>query len=617
MNPASWKTKNQGNLKEREGHCRVSSNHLESHYRLGSWVSHQRVSKDKLSDDRIRRLDELGFVWDALTEKWEEGFSALSKYKEREDHCRVPGNHLESHYRLGQWVSKQRSSADKLTEDRRMRLDELDFVWEALEDHWEEGFSALLKYKEREGHCRVSTNHLEDGYRLGLWVAYQRQKEQILSPCRKLRLEKLQGWSWNLFVTKWDYGYKQLKVFSEKENHSIVPYNFRTAEGFNLGGWVVKQRSDFDSMSLERKTKLESLPGWSWHVLSDQWEKGFAGIKEYADQTGHCRVPISYKTDDGYKLGTWVSTQRLKIDSIPDERVHRLVSLPGWSWDPHSERWEEGFSHLTAFVASEGHSQVYARFKAQNGYQLGNWVSTQRLAKEKLSIERQSRLEMLQGWSWDPITDLWNKRFLQLCDLASQRQSSIIPSSLQLSDGTSIGTWVSLQRSKRADLTEEQTKQLESLPSWSWDIQADRWNTGFEQLEDFLKSNGHLNVPAKYISENGFKLGQWVGIQRGNADRMPTVRKQLLESLLGWVWNAKDASWEEGLRHLKTYIQMFGNANVKQGFIDDEGFRLGRWVSYLRKLGAKGISQHRREQLEAIPEWIWQPLLMGEYWHGT
>ena len=36
-----------------------------SGYRLGSWVAHQRSGKDTLAAERIKRLDALGFVWDA------------------------------------------------------------------------------------------------------------------------------------------------------------------------------------------------------------------------------------------------------------------------------------------------------------------------------------------------------------------------------------------------------------------------------------------------------------------------------------------------------------------------------------------------------------------------
>ena len=50
---------------------------------------------------------------------------------------------------------------------RRQRLDAIGFIWDPLEADWEEGFSSLKMYKDREGHCRVPHKHIENGYRLG------------------------------------------------------------------------------------------------------------------------------------------------------------------------------------------------------------------------------------------------------------------------------------------------------------------------------------------------------------------------------------------------------------------------------------------------------------------
>ena len=49
--------------KEREGHCKVPNLYCENSFRLGQWVSVQRLSKSNLSIDRISRLNELDFIW--------------------------------------------------------------------------------------------------------------------------------------------------------------------------------------------------------------------------------------------------------------------------------------------------------------------------------------------------------------------------------------------------------------------------------------------------------------------------------------------------------------------------------------------------------------------------
>jgi hypothetical protein len=58
--------------KKAHGHCRLPIGNKE-HAGLGNWVMTQRAHfrKGKLSQEQIRRLDDLGFVWDASGEAWE------------------------------------------------------------------------------------------------------------------------------------------------------------------------------------------------------------------------------------------------------------------------------------------------------------------------------------------------------------------------------------------------------------------------------------------------------------------------------------------------------------------------------------------------------------------
>jgi glutathionylspermidine synthase len=100
---------------------------------------------------------------------------------------------------------------------------------------------------------------------------------------------------------------------------------------------------------------------------------------------------------DGFNLGTWVGTQRSKKDSLSPERRQRLDDI-GFVWDPYTEYWEEGFSKLLQFKEAEGHCRVSRGLKL-DGYNLGNWVSTQRKTKDSLSPERRQRLDEI-GFVW-------------------------------------------------------------------------------------------------------------------------------------------------------------------------------------------------------------------------
>jgi Helicase associated domain len=250
--------------KERAGHCRVPFSHMEDGFRLGGWVNKQRHNQT-LSEGRRQQLDELGFVWDPFETDWAEGFRYLTIYKRRAGHCRVPFSHMESGFRLGQWVRVRRRDADSLSAPRRQQLDELGFVWDPLETNWAESLRYLTIYKEREGHCRVPRNHMESGFRLGQWVSRQRQTkdQETLSEARRQQLDEL-GFIWDPHEADWEEGLRHLITYREREGHCSVPRG-HNENGFSLGQWVIKHRKKQDGLPVERRQALEEL-GFVWSV---------------------------------------------------------------------------------------------------------------------------------------------------------------------------------------------------------------------------------------------------------------------------------------------------------------------------------------------------------------
>jgi hypothetical protein len=153
-----------------------------------------------------------------------------------------------------------------------------------------------------------------------------------MNPDCSQRLEALPRWSWNAFSDKWDEGFPHLKLFLKQLGHCRVLQRYKSDDGYRLGQWVSIQRANKEGMNPDRRQRLEALLGWCWDVISDQWEEGFSHLKQFADREGHCRVLKGYESDDSYRLGEWVRTQRKRMDTMEPVRRQRLEALPGWVW---------------------------------------------------------------------------------------------------------------------------------------------------------------------------------------------------------------------------------------------------------------------------------------------
>src|SRR5262249_35055775 len=145
----------------------------------------------------------------------------------------------------------------------------------------------------------------------------------------------------------------------------------------------------------------------------------------------------------------------------------------------------------------------------------------------------------------------------------------------------------------------ERRQRLDAL-GFVWDAIEEAWETGFHHLAVYKQREGHCRVPAKYM-ENGFRLGQWVSVQRQAKGKMPAERRRRLDAL-GFVWDPYDADWDEGFRYLTIYKEREGHCRVPRGHREN-GFGLGQWVADQRK--AKGMMPaERRQRLDEL-EFIW------------
>lgn len=141
----------------------------------------------------------------------------------------------------------------------------------------------------------------------------------------------------------------------------------------------------------------------------EYWERGYTRLKEYKRKHGDCRVPQKYDCEDGFSLGSWVSSQRTgKKNGWLNSRKINLLDELGFVWDRNKDKWENGYEHLVAYKESHnGDVRVPKGYESEDGFQLGNWVKEQRRRKKRLEREgknlpedEESRLNAL-GMIWN------------------------------------------------------------------------------------------------------------------------------------------------------------------------------------------------------------------------
>jgi Helicase associated domain/Helicase conserved C-terminal domain len=442
-------------FKARQGHCHVPKLHIEGMFKLRQWRGVQRQNRDTMPAGRKYRLDAIGFVWDSRESGWEEGFAALTTFKTRKGHCRVPRGFVEDTFMLGGWVSEQRHKKDTMSAERRQRLDAIGFIWDPHESTWEEGFAALTTFKAREGHCNVNNLHIEGTFKLGQWVSLQRSNNHAMSTDRRQRLDAI-AFIWDPLEEAWEEGFAALTTFKAREGHCRVPKP-HIEDMLKLGQWVDRQRTSKDEISPERRQRFDEI-GFVWDPHEEAWEEGFAALTTFKTHENHCRVPQRH-IEGAFKLGAWVAWQRATKDKISSERRQRLDEI-GFVWDPHEEAWEEGFAVLTTFKAREGHCRV-PDGHVETTCNLGKWIGRRRAVRDTMPAERRQRLDEI-GFVWDPLEEAWREGFAALTTFKTREGHCRVPQR-HVEGAFKLGAWVSKQRGKRNNMFAELRQRLDEI----------------------------------------------------------------------------------------------------------------------------------------------------------
>ena len=482
------------------------------------------------------------------------------------------------------------------------------------EGSWHRGIWEFRIFKELHGHALVPQAYAFAGFKLGIWVKTVRARKLkgFLSKTEVKLLDSL-GFVWDVSAYLWDNSIRRLEQYRFDHGHVLVPHQYRTPDGFNLGWWIYRNRAaKFNKILGQEQIKTLDDLGFVWDVRDHLWEQGFKRLQDYKTMHGHALVPYDHETTDSFKLGRWVSTQRAAKSKgkLGQEQMNTLDEL-GFVWDVFDHLWKQNINRLRNYKTEHGHALVPQDYRSSDGFGLGAWVKGNRLAKSKgkLGEEQMKTLDEL-GFVWDVLDHLWEQGINSLREYISVHGHALVPQDYRSSAGFKLGRWVSQKRAAKSkgNLGEEQMKTLDEL-GFIWDVLDHLWEQGISRLQEYKTEHGHALVPQGYRSSDGFKLGYWVNKKR-MAKSKGTLGEQQITTLdkLGFVWDALDHLWEHGINRLQEYKTEHGHALVPQGYRSSDGFKLGRWVSQKRVAKSKG--KLGEEQMKTLDElgFVWDIL---------
>ena len=320
--------------KEEFGDCNVLRSYTNP-LQLPTWVSEQRTvkKKGKLSEDKIKRLEAIGFSWNPHKDLWKQMYEELVAFKGEFGDCNVPTEY-DDNLPLGRWVRKQRQKYEKgkLNPDRVQELEVLGLTWNPDETYWNQMYQELVDYHRVHGDCNVPQKFPENP-QLATWVSTRRNsyKTGQLDTDKIQKLDEL-GFSWNRVEDAWNQMYQELVNYHQAYGDCNVPRYY--SENRQLAIWVYgqRQRNNRGNLDAEKIEKLDEL-GFSWNPDQDFWDKMYDALVEYKEKYGHCNVPQKYSSNP--QLATWVSSQRrsMKKDRLSPERIKKLNQL-GFDWTP-------------------------------------------------------------------------------------------------------------------------------------------------------------------------------------------------------------------------------------------------------------------------------------------
>ena len=280
--------------------------------------------------------------------------------------------------------------------------------------------------------------------------------------------------------------------------------------------------------------------------------------------------------------------------------------------DTLTASWELMYEEAAAYYREHGNLDVPRRYKTKQGYSLGSWLLTQRRVRAgqvygRLSPGRIAKLDAI-GMVWEKRSDyLWSHYMAAAAEYRAEYGDLAVPARYVSPNGQRLGRWISNLRflKENGRLAQQRIDQLNAL-GMVWGQHDLQWEKNYRACAQYYAEHGNLDIPTKYVSPEGLRVGEWLRRQRALRKNAGALSVEQIERLdaIGMDWlDCFERAWEIGFAHAEQYRKEHGDLDVPATYVCEDGFVLGKWLGRHKKVnGRSGIrlTPERCERLKAL-----------------
>jgi len=451
----------------------------------------------------IKKLNDIGFIWQVRRRSWNAFFEEAEQYYFKNGSLKGLQKENPSLYI---WIYNNRKKLKTLS---KPKVDNLNTIGVNSNDSksnktnisWEERFKDLVKFKNKFKHLDVP-RHLPEYKSLYIWLKFQinavknnklssekvselvsiglieRTEKVLPDGQQKLNFEKEETNTNNKPYSKrrtWNEYYLELIDYKIKFGNTQVS---RYDENYgSLGYWVYKQRLEFGKNKLDKNciAKLEQID-FDFEIKGrrkiEAWTQHYNELNEFFNQNKHSHF---IKNSGNPTLYHWVLAQRVanKKGKLSQQRIKKLDEIK-FVWKPFNDgkmadddNWLNHLIKLREYKDKFGDTNVSQVDKNPEFKKLGKWLNEQRNYKKGrklgkrivfLSKEKEELLNGL-GIIWDVKGHEWNQRLAELKIYYEKFNSWKVP--LNNKEFGGLGHWI--YRIRKKGTTSERAEKLKKI----------------------------------------------------------------------------------------------------------------------------------------------------------